>query len=71
MFTGNGNGISGWLDTKGTYCKKKKYNPLGNGTPWWRTKVDMRKAVETKALTRERRWNVVGKVVRGCAVEEG
>ena len=43
MFTGNGNGVSRWLDKKNTYDKKKK--TLGNRLPWWRTKVDMRKAV--------------------------
>ena len=30
---------------EGHVRQEKKINPLGNRTPWWRTKVDMRKAV--------------------------
>ena len=44
MFTGNRNKIGRWLEKEDTY-RKKKHNPLRNRTPWYRTKMDMKKAV--------------------------
>ena len=47
-----GKPVGGW---KRTHAARKKENPPGNSTPWWRTKVDIRKAVYKESLARERR----------------
>ena len=44
MFTGNGE-IGRRLEKKGTY-RKKKYNLLGNSTPWWQTQNGYKKGGE-------------------------
>ena len=48
-----------------------KNNILDDGRPWWLTKVGKRWAVSAEGRVPGCRWTGIGKVICGCAVEEG